>query len=128
LLLFIAIVMFAPRRDGDDPDAEPAGLEVRPAGTAFVRPYGGRSRPHCSRSRASSACGDDLPRERNGAARELALAGIVIAPFSATPWLACSVLLAAGAALCVIAWRRVRAVWDEVQREIEAKLGTASLA
>jgi hypothetical protein len=63
-----------------------------------------------------------------GAARELALAGIAVAPFSATPWLACSILLATGAVLCVVVWRRLRAAWDEVQREIEAKLGAAGLA
>jgi branched-chain amino acid transport system permease protein len=56
-----------------------------------------------------------------GAPDTLTLGGIAVAPFTATPWLACAALLAAGCALYFLAWRRVRAEWDEVQREIEAK-------
>jgi hypothetical protein len=56
-----------------------------------------------------------------GAPDALALGGIAVAPFTATPWLACAALLAAGCGLCFLAWRHVRAEWDEVQREIEAK-------
>ena len=63
-----------------------------------------------------------------GAPRELMIGGIAVAPFSATPWLACGVLLAAGVALHRVAWRRVRAAWDAVQREIEAKSVMASAA
>ena len=57
-----------------------------------------------------------------GAPPEMTLGGIAVAPFGATPWLACGLLLAAGSALYVLAWRRVRVEWDDVQREIEAKI------
>jgi branched-chain amino acid transport system permease protein len=60
-----------------------------------------------------------------GAPREMMLGGIAVAPFSATPWLVCVVLAAAGTGLCLVAWRRVRAEWDGVQREIEAKAAAA---
>jgi branched-chain amino acid transport system permease protein len=63
-----------------------------------------------------------------GAPPEMALGGIAVAPFTATPWLACGLLLAAGCALYYLAWRRVRAEWDEVQREIEAKSVALGLA
>jgi branched-chain amino acid transport system permease protein len=62
-----------------------------------------------------------------GASSELKLAGISVAPFSAAPWLVCAALAAAGAGLFLVAWRRVRAEWDEVQREIEAKIVTLGL-
>jgi branched-chain amino acid transport system permease protein len=57
-----------------------------------------------------------------GAAAELNLGGVSVAPAGVAPWLACGVLLAAGAGLFLVAWRRVRAEWEEVQREIEAKI------
>jgi branched-chain amino acid transport system permease protein len=60
-----------------------------------------------------------------GAPREMTLGGIAVAPFSATPWLVCVALAAAGTGLCLVAWRRVRAEWDGVQREIEAKAAAA---
>jgi hypothetical protein len=63
-----------------------------------------------------------------GAPREMTLGGISVAPFSATPWLVCGVLLATGATLVAFAWRRVRAEWDEVQREIEAKTNMLAAA
>jgi branched-chain amino acid transport system permease protein len=63
-----------------------------------------------------------------GAPRAMTLGGITVAPFGATPWLACGVLLAAGVALYRIAWRRVRAAWDEAQREIEAKTNALAVA
>ena len=61
-----------------------------------------------------------------GAPSELSLAGITLAPFSPTPWIACALLCGAGGALYVVAWRRVRAEWDDVQREIEAKIAAAA--
>jgi branched-chain amino acid transport system permease protein len=63
-----------------------------------------------------------------GAPPEMALGGLAVAPFTATPWLACGLLLAAGGALYWLAWRRVRAEWDEVQREIEAKIVALGLS
>jgi branched-chain amino acid transport system permease protein len=63
-----------------------------------------------------------------GAPREMTLAGIAVAPFGATPWLVCGVLLLAGAGLYAVAWRRVRAGWDDVQREIEAKIAMPGAA
>jgi branched-chain amino acid transport system permease protein len=63
-----------------------------------------------------------------GAPPEMALGGIAVAPFTATPWLGCGLLLAAGSALYFLAWRRVRAEWDEVQREIEAKIVALGLS
>ena len=63
-----------------------------------------------------------------GAAPELKLAGIAVAPFTAAPWVVCMALAAAGAGLYLVAWRRARAEWDEVQREIEAKIVTLGLA
>jgi hypothetical protein len=63
-----------------------------------------------------------------GAPGELTLGGIAVAPFTPTPWLACAALLGAGGAWYVLAWRRVRAAWDDVQREIEAKLAVPGAA
>jgi branched-chain amino acid transport system permease protein len=57
-----------------------------------------------------------------GASPELRLAGIAVAPFSAAPWLVCAMLAVAGGGLYLVAWRRVRAAWDDVQIEIEAKI------
>jgi len=57
-----------------------------------------------------------------GAAAELNLGGVSVVPAGVAPWLGCGVLLAAGAGLFLVAWRRVRAEWEEVQREIEEKI------
>lgn len=57
-----------------------------------------------------------------GAPPELTLGGIGVAPFAATAWVVCGALLLAGAGLYALAWRRVRAEWDEVQREIESRI------
>jgi branched-chain amino acid transport system permease protein len=56
-----------------------------------------------------------------GSAPEMRLLGATVRPFAPTPWIACGALLGAGAVWYFLAWRRVRAEWDEVQREIEAK-------
>lgn len=63
-----------------------------------------------------------------GAPPELTLGGIAVAPFGATAWVVCGALLAAGAGLYALAWRRVRTTWDEVQREIESKILALGLA
>jgi branched-chain amino acid transport system permease protein len=123
-LLFIAIVIFAP---GGMAMILMQNLRVWKFGLLgrLVRPYGWALATALLALAGFVGLVEMIYHvSASGAARELALAGIVVAPFGATPWLACSVLLATGAALCVVAWRRVRAVWDEVQREIETKLGT----
>jgi branched-chain amino acid transport system permease protein len=127
-LLFIAIVMFAP---GGMAMILMQHLRVWKFGLLgrLVRPYGRALAPALLALAGFVGLVEMTYHvSATGAARELALAGIVVTPFSAAPWLACSVLLAAGAALCVIAWRRVCAVWDEVQREIETRPGAATLA
>jgi branched-chain amino acid transport system permease protein len=63
----------------------------------------------------------------SGAPPEMVLGGISVAPFGAAPWLVCGALLVAGAGLYVVAWRRVRARWDDAQREIEVKIATLGL-
>jgi len=127
-LLFVAIVMFAP---GGIALILMQNLRVWKFGLLgrLIRPYGWALAPGLLALAGFVGLVEMTYHvSATGATRELALAGIEVAPFSLTPWLACSVLLAAGAALCVVAWRRVRAVWDEVQREIETKLGASSLA
>jgi branched-chain amino acid transport system permease protein len=127
-LLFIAVVMFAP---GGLAMILMQHLRVWKFGLLgrLIRPYGWALAPGLLALAGFVGLVEMTYHvSATGAARELALAGAVVAPFSATPWLACSVLLAAGAALCLFAWRRVRAEWNEVQREIETKLGAAGLA
>jgi branched-chain amino acid transport system permease protein len=63
-----------------------------------------------------------------GAPPEMTLGGIAVAPFTAAPWVACAALAAAGLVLLLVAWRRVRAEWDDVQREIEAKIAALGAA
>jgi branched-chain amino acid transport system permease protein len=127
-LLFIAVVMFAP---GGLAMILMQHLRVWKFGLLgrLIRPYGWALAPGLLALAGFVGLVEMTYHvSATGAARELALAGVVVAPFSAMPWLACSVLLAVGSALCVFAWRRLRAVWDEVQREIEAKLAAAGLA
>jgi branched-chain amino acid transport system permease protein len=127
-LLFIVVVMFAP---GGLAMILMQHLRVWKFGLLgrLIRPYGRALAPGLLALAGFVGLVEMTYHvSATGAARELALAGVVLAPFSATPWLACSVLLAVGGALCIFAWRRLRAVWDEVQREIEAKLGAAGLA
>jgi branched-chain amino acid transport system permease protein len=127
-LLFIAVVMFAP---GGLAMILMQHLRVWKFGLLgrLIRPYGWALAPGLLALAGFVGLVEMTYHvSATGATRELALAGVVVAPFSATPWLACSVLLAVGGALCVVAWRRLRAAWDEVQREIEAKLGAAGLA
>jgi branched-chain amino acid transport system permease protein len=63
-----------------------------------------------------------------GAPPEMTLGGIAVAPFTAAPWVACAALAAAGLVLLLVAWRRVRTEWDDVQREIEAKIAALGAA
>ena len=58
-----------------------------------------------------------------GAAPEMGLAWATVRPGGPAPWLVCGGLLAAGAWSYLLAWRRVRAAWDDVQREIETRVG-----
>jgi branched-chain amino acid transport system permease protein len=56
-----------------------------------------------------------------GAAPEMSVFGVTARPSGPTPWVACAALLCAGAVSYFLAWRRVRAEWDDVQREIEGR-------
>ena len=56
-----------------------------------------------------------------GAPPEMRLAWATVEPGGPAPWLVCATLLVAGAWCYLLAWRRVRAAWDDVQAEIEAK-------
>jgi len=120
-LLFIAIVMFAP---GGFAMILMQNLRVWKFGLLgrLIRPYGWALAPGLLALAGFVGIVEMTYHvSATGAPREMTLGGIPVAPFSATPWLVCGVLLIAGAALVAVAWRRVRAEWDEVQREIEAK-------
>jgi branched-chain amino acid transport system permease protein len=57
-----------------------------------------------------------------GAAPEMNLAWATVQPGGPAPWLVCGALLVSGAWCYLLAWRRVRAAWYDVQREIEVKV------
>jgi branched-chain amino acid transport system permease protein len=58
-----------------------------------------------------------------GAAPDMRLAWASVRPGGPAPWLVCGALLVAGAWCYLLAWRRVRVAWDDVQREIEGRTG-----
>jgi branched-chain amino acid transport system permease protein len=127
-LFFVAIVMFAP---GGVAMIVMQNLRVWKFGLLgrLLRPYG-RALAAGLLALAGFAGVVEMAYHVTtaGAPAEMALGGISVAPFTATPWLACGLLLAAGSALYFLAWRRVRAEWDEVQREIEAKVVALGLS
>jgi len=124
-LFFIAIVMFAP---GGIAMILMQNLRVWKSGLLgrLIRPYAWALAPGLLALAGFVGMVEMVYHvSAAGAPREMALGGVAVAPFSATPWLVCGVLLAAGIALYRVAWRHVRAAWDAVQRELEARL-TAS--
>jgi branched-chain amino acid transport system permease protein len=127
-LFFVAIVMFAP---GGVAMILMQNLRVWKFGLLgrLLRPYG-RALAASLLALAGFAGIVEMTYHVTtaGAPPGMALGGIAVAPFTATPWLACGLLLAAGSALYFLAWRRVCAEWDEVQREIEAKIVALGLS
>ncbi|MFO1361169.1 MAG: branched-chain amino acid ABC transporter permease [Burkholderiales bacterium] len=127
-LFFIAIVLFAP---GGVAMIVMQNLRVWQFGLLgrLVRPYGGALAALLLALAGFVGLVEMTYHvSAAGAPPELALGGVALAPFTATPWLACAALLAAGGALGVRARRRVRAQWDGVQREIETRIAAAGRA
>ncbi len=127
-LFFVAIVMFAP---GGVAMIVMQNLRVWKFGLLgrLARPYG-RALAAAALALAGFAGIVEMTYHVTtaGAPPEMTLGGIALAPFGATAWVVCGALLLAGAGLYALAWRRVRAEWDEVQREIEAKSVALGLA